>query len=656
MKMQLKISLFLMAAVSFISLIASARAVVPTSLTLSNTSGDAVQVAVAGNPNSSILLSFLPPGASNVTTIVFGTTDGAGNFSTSIASGGYGIPPASPVYASINGIQSAAMLWPAYASSLSLSQTSLQIAVGQNIAVTGSSALILASNSLSTSIGAAVSGSQVTITGIAAGSGTVTVCGASVGCAAIAVTVGAEAGQTQITLNRNNITLATRQTETVYVFGGGRNGYTIKSNSNAAAVAASIAGASNVVSLYGTDTPGAAAIVICPVDSNTNCATLNATTVAQASSVLSFSQNNLSLVPGATQTATISGGPDNNYYLSSNSNSTVASAALSGNAVTLTGGASAGSTVIVVCSTTANAACGSLNASLTVAPASASATVIAFSQNVVSLAQGESINVTASGGSAGYAISSNSNPAAVTASISGTSNVVSLYGNAAGSAVVTVCSAASGTVCAGLYATVGPALAPIIFNQNNIALAGGGKAIVVVTGGTGAGKIISAISEPNVVSAGLSSDGNVLVITGGAVSGAAAITVCSAAYKNNCADLRVTVTAPAVVPPPATMPTTTKTPPPAAVKPAAKAKAKVLGASAFKFTQLLKLGSEGKEVSELQKLLKKLGYFTYKSVTGVFGEVTKKAVIAFQKAKGLKPYPGWVGPATREALNKISQQ
>ncbi len=65
----------------------------------------------------------------------------------------------------------------------------------------------------------------------------------------------------------------------------------------------------------------------------------------------------------------------------------------------------------------------------------------------------------------------------------------------------------------------------------------------------------------------------------------------------------------------------------------------------------LKLGQTSEEVRQLQTKLKTLGYFHYPSITGYFGQVTEQAVKAFQKANNISPL-GYVGPATRAALNK----
>ncbi|MFA6301063.1 MAG: peptidoglycan-binding protein [Candidatus Paceibacterota bacterium] len=76
----------------------------------------------------------------------------------------------------------------------------------------------------------------------------------------------------------------------------------------------------------------------------------------------------------------------------------------------------------------------------------------------------------------------------------------------------------------------------------------------------------------------------------------------------------------------------------------------VLGAESFSFTQLLKKGSIGNEVTELQKFLNAAGY-SVGTADGKFGAITEAAVIKFQTAKGLTP-DGIVGPAVRALLNK----
>ncbi|MBR2341368.1 MAG: spore cortex-lytic enzyme [Clostridia bacterium] len=63
---------------------------------------------------------------------------------------------------------------------------------------------------------------------------------------------------------------------------------------------------------------------------------------------------------------------------------------------------------------------------------------------------------------------------------------------------------------------------------------------------------------------------------------------------------------------------------------------------------VLRQGSNGGEVKEVQRRLKNWGYYNG-SVDGIFGAGTKKAVIAFQKKNGLKA-DGVVGASTYKAL------
>ncbi len=549
MKAKQKVIYFLTAVIFSLALFSPVRAVVPTTMTLNATTGDTVQVAITGAANSNIQLSYLLPGASAVTSVVFGTTDGSGNFSTSISSGGYGIPSGSPVFASINSIQSGTALWPSFTSSLSFSQMNVQLAVGQNIIVSGSSSLTLISNSASASIGTSINGSQITITGLASGAGTLTLCSSNVGCGSIAVGVGAQSGGSQVSFDQNNVVLYVGDAKSVSISGGSNNGHILKSNSNSAALHANLIRAAGIIWLYG-DVPGTTVLAICSAESETNCANLNVTVLNKAATALSFNQNNIILTQGLIQTATVSGGPAGNYYILSNSNSSVSAATISGNALTVTGGSTVASNIITVCSTSVNNTCGSLNTTLAnTSNTASSATVLSFNRNIISMSQGDTASVTVAGGTGtGYSVSSNSAPSIATASINGSSNIVTLYGSNVGSTIITICSASAGTVCASLYATVTVALPPVGFSRNNITLVSGGKTLVTVSGG-GANNMVYSNSNSNAVSADLVSNGSVLLLTGGTVSGSAVIMICpSNAQSIQCATLNVTNTSTGVAP------------------------------------------------------------------------------------------------------------
>jgi len=514
---------------------------IATTMKLTNTALDTVKVEISGKENSSVKLSFLPTGAASLSTITLGSTNDSGSFVNTISSGGYGIPATSPVYATIDGVQSTTMLWPAYTSSIALSKTNIQIAVGQNSKITASHTLILAANSLPTSIGTALSGSQLTVTGLTTGTGTLFLCGSNVGCAPVTVTVGNSTDQNEITLSENKLTLDYRESAVVSIFGGGNNGYVIKSNTNATAVNATISGLSNELSLYANNA-GTANIQVCSASSETNCAYLYVTALAASEKSLSFSQNDISLAPSVSRTTTVSGGPDNNYYISSNTNSAVAMASLYGTTVTVTGGSITGSAIITICSASKSSICSNLYVSNNADVTTPSANVLAFSQNVVSLAKKDTTNVTVSGGNGtGYTVTSNSNSDIATASISGSGNIIALYGNEEGATIVEVCSVETAHVCASIYVAVGPELAPITFSKTPVSLKGGESVIVNITGGTN-DNIIYAISDNDVVTANLSNNGRTLVVAGGKKNGSATVKICDAVDSTeNCADLSVVV-------------------------------------------------------------------------------------------------------------------
>jgi peptidoglycan hydrolase-like protein with peptidoglycan-binding domain len=68
---------------------------------------------------------------------------------------------------------------------------------------------------------------------------------------------------------------------------------------------------------------------------------------------------------------------------------------------------------------------------------------------------------------------------------------------------------------------------------------------------------------------------------------------------------------------------------------------------------LQKFGSNGSEVTNTQRCLKKLGYFNG-PVTGKFASLTQKAVIGFQRANRLSP-DGVVGISTERSLQQACQ-
>jgi peptidoglycan hydrolase-like protein with peptidoglycan-binding domain len=78
-----------------------------------------------------------------------------------------------------------------------------------------------------------------------------------------------------------------------------------------------------------------------------------------------------------------------------------------------------------------------------------------------------------------------------------------------------------------------------------------------------------------------------------------------------------------------------------------------LRALTVRLSKDLSVGSEGDDVAALQTFLVRSGYLVMPNgvAKGFFGGLTKKAVMWFQKDKGL-PTPGRVGPMTRNILNQ----
>ncbi|ADU32267.1 peptidoglycan-binding protein [Evansella cellulosilytica] len=73
--------------------------------------------------------------------------------------------------------------------------------------------------------------------------------------------------------------------------------------------------------------------------------------------------------------------------------------------------------------------------------------------------------------------------------------------------------------------------------------------------------------------------------------------------------------------------------------------------SEIKTTNVLRVGSRGKDVEAVQTILKKTGFFNHDAITGYYGTITQEGVRNFQRARGLK-VDGIAGPQTIAALNK----
>lgn len=543
MKIRKFLIFLFVAGLGVISLVAKPALAAQPTLVLTASSGDIAQARVTGDPNSSIQLYYYPTGAALPASVTFGTTDNSGNFSTTISSGAYGIPAGVQSYVIINGQQSISTVWPSYSSTLSLSQTTAQLNVGQNLTISASNPSTVAYNSNQSALTTQVSGNNVSLTANAAGSGTLTICGANVGCKNVTFTVGAAQSAGQLTFSKNNVSLNLKQSLNVTIsYANSANGFTVSANSNANDVLASISGNSNVLSLYGQNT-GSATITVCSKADSSACSSLYVSVAgnSNATTAVTFSQNTVVLNYGQNTVVTASGDPNNNYFISSNSNSSAVSVGVNNKNISLTGNSAAGSATVIICSVTTSNICGTIY--VTVATNSSNIPVN-FSQNNISINNHQTINISVYGGiGSNYFILSNSNSAAVSSTIIG--NTITLVGNAAtGDAVINACSATVGASCANLYAvnTSTPVLSttPISLSQNVITLNPAQTITVTASGGAGNAYNVTYNSGPGIVAASVNGSN---IILNGVSSGAATLTVCSTADSSKCANIFVTVNA-----------------------------------------------------------------------------------------------------------------
>ena len=507
-------------------------------------------------------------------------------------------------------------------SQLLFSQNNTSIISGQNIQIniTGGNGFYQVQNNTNASlISTSLNGPVLTLyANGSTGSTTVTVCSTDMNaCGVVNASIGTYTSSgTGLSFSQSYPTITTNQTAVINI-SGGYGAYYVSSNSNSSIVQTYIS--TSTVTLYG-NAPGTASVTVCAPSGQ--CGIISANVVASSGGVLTLSQTSVGLTVGQVISVTITGGTVPYSVIQNNDGK--AQYSLSGSTVTVTG-VSSGSSSATVCS--AAGGCIVLNASVSSSSSGSAVSGVqpVFSQNNVSINTNQTTAIYLTG-NGGYYVSNNSNPAIITASISGNSLVIS--GIAVGSANISVCQ--TGGQCNTLYVTVSNAAVstvssvPVTFDKTSVSLNEGGSTIVNVTGGSGVGYYISYNSSLDVI--GVYVNASSLIITGKS-AGSGTISVCSSA--NVCASLAISVTA-AYKAPVYTAPTETTT--------------------VYKFTKALKLGSTGTEVTQLQKKLKELGFLSG-SATGYYGSLTAAAVKKFQKLHKLEQL-GSVGPGTRAELNK----
>jgi hypothetical protein len=434
--------------------------------------------------------------------------------------------------------------------SLSLSQTSVSLNVGQSSVVTAynnnSGSLYISSNSNSGVASASVSGNSISLYGSAAGSATISICSSNVSsCASLYVTVGGSSnyGSGSIYFSPSSLTLASGQSSTVSVYNNGNSygSYYISSNSNSGVASASVSGSSLYVNALSA---GSTSIIVCQSNYTSSCATLYATVtgVLGANTNLWFSPASPTMYIGQSLAVSINSSAYNTsnyynntaYYISSNSNSNVVTANISGTVLNLYANQN-GSGNISVCSS-ALGFCGTLYVTVGGGSSNNYGGSLSLSQTSLSLSQGQSMIVSAYNVPSVY-VSSNSNSGVV--SVSASVNQVTFYGQSSGSSTIVLCGSSSGQ-CASVYVSVngyGYNNGNIVLSQSTLGLNVGQSATVNVSGNGGYGYYISSNSNPGVVSA--SFNGSVITIY--AISnGSSTLQICQNS-ASSCQSLYVTV-------------------------------------------------------------------------------------------------------------------
>ena len=421
------------------------------------------------------------------------------------------------------------VVWPYFqnttTSNLTLSQGALLLNTGQTSTITASAnSLYVQSNSNPSIANVNINASQITVQALIYGSTVTNICvvGSTTNCSSISITVQNTSAQ-QLNFSQNNFSIVSGQSVAVTITGGSGL-YTISNNSNSSAVQATLNG--SVITLVSNNTNGASSITVCATDMN-NCGIINVSATTVNSTSITFSQTNPVVPIGQSTTVTIYGGTGSNFYVSSNSNPSIVQANINSNILTLVGNASSGTSTINVCAYAGTCATLTANVSNT----GGSNGSLLLSQTTVSILAGQSSNITISGGSTPYSISSNS-PSIFNGVING--NILTIYGVNPGSATANICSSAG---CTTLSVTINGLISSTnlpTFSQNNILLNVGQQTTVYVSG-TGSFYVANN-NNPNIASVAI--NGSAVVITG-STSGSTNISICQSGGQ--CATLYISI-------------------------------------------------------------------------------------------------------------------
>ncbi|MFA5990982.1 MAG: hypothetical protein WC794_01905 [Candidatus Doudnabacteria bacterium] len=418
---------------------------------------------------------------------------------------------------------------------LAFSQTNPTLSIGQvlSIGLSGGNAstYYVSNNSNSTYVSAVISGSALTLTGINTGSATISVCSSSGSCGSQNVTVSYTSSGGSLQLSQTSVSLLVGQVLSVTI-SGGSTPYSLGYNAGNV-FQAGLSG--NILSISGIAS-GVANLSVCSAGGA--CVSLAVTiNSAGAATPITFSQNNLSLNPGAVSAVTLTGA--GGYYVSSSSNSAAATAQVNANTVLVTALA-AGSSNISICQS--GGSCAILF--VTVSSGSGGISVPVFSPTAPSVMAGQTQAVSISGGTgSSYYVSANTNPSAAALSISGRSLTIS--GLSVGSTVAVICSAANS--CAPLTISVSTAstATQVVLSPSSATLIVGDILSSSIAGN--GGYSVSTNSNSSVATAQI--NGSTLVLNALA-AGSSLISVCQSGGQ--CATFSVTVNSATTTTPPQT--------------------------------------------------------------------------------------------------------
>ena len=249
-----------------------------------------------------------------------------------------------------------------------------------------------------------------------------------------------------------------------------------------------------------------------------------------SASNLALDKTSIVLPLGQSTTITAYNNGTSLIYLSSNSSPITANVNISGSQINIKAN-NYGSTVINICAQSNTGSC----ASAYINVQNTGATPLAFSQSSVGLVSGQNTNVNIYGGNNSYSLINNSNSNAVTASLSG-STIVLTANNNSGYSAITICSSdlsACGIINASIGSGAGTALS---FGQPNPTLSVGQNASINISGGGSSSYSILSNSNSSVTSANISGSSLSLnALTGGSST----VIVCSS--LGSCSSLTATV-------------------------------------------------------------------------------------------------------------------